>query len=132
MKAGSYFLVATLIVVGLFLTASPASAWNDAMPHYGNGGCSSHMLNPTHVGHASFRFYLCKASSQATSWTAYLTNKQSGITLSGCGVTSITVPDNGISTFDCTVPTGVYTATISYTVPGSSPFPHVDVYYVSP
>ena len=132
MKSGSYFLFATLMVVGLFLTSSPASAWSDAMPHYGKGGCGSHMQNPTHVGTSPYTFYLCKATSQATSWTAFLTNKVTGITLSNCGVTKQLVPTNGISTFRCSVPPGAYIATISYTVSGSPPFPAVDYYYVSP
>ena len=132
MKSGSYFLVATLMIVGLLLTSNPALAWPDAMPHFGDGGCLSHMRNPTHVGKSPYKFYLCKANSQSISWTAYIRNKVTGFKPSNCGVTNQQVPANGISTFTCSVPAGAYTATISYTVSGSQPFPVVDSYYVSP
>lgn len=130
MKACRYLLFAGLMVVGLLFYADPALAWNDTMPHFGNGGCSSHMVNPTHVGTSSYTFYMCVANSQADTWTAYLTNKVTGVRLTNCGLPLQAV--NGDATFQCTVPSGIYTATISYTVPGSSPFPHTDAYYVSP
>jgi hypothetical protein len=131
MKASTYLLLVGLVVVNLLLTDSSVSA-ADNMPHYGAGGCGNHMTNPTHTTAGSYTFYLCRGTSGATVWTAYLTNSVTGVKLSGCGVTNQAVPGGGQSTFSCIVPAGSYTATIKYTVPGSSPYPHVDFYYLSP
>ena len=132
MKPSTILLFVTLMIVGVVLTASPGSAFSDNMPHYGSGGCTNHMVNPTHVTSGQYTYYLCRGTSGATMWTAYLTNSVTGIKVQNCGVTNQDVPAGGISTFQCTIPQGSYTATISYTVPGSHPFPHVDYYYICP
>src|SRR5437773_5782307 len=91
MKAGGYFLVAILmaVVASFFLTASPASAFNnDAMPHYGNTNpCSAggHMVNGTHTGAGDYTFRLCKAYSTASRWKAQLINVVTLVPLPNCG-----------------------------------------------
>jgi hypothetical protein len=130
MRTGRFFLPAALMVAGLLTIGGTASAFSDSMPHYGNGNCNSHMVNPTHTTNNSYTFYVCQGTSGATYWTAYLTNRVTGVKL-GCGINNQPVPPQGYATFICTVPAGTYTATISYTVPGNS-FVHTDAYYISP
>jgi hypothetical protein len=131
MRTGGLFLSASLTLTGLLLMGGTGSAFSDSMPHYGNGGCSSHMVNPTHTTASPYTFYVCQGTSGATNWTTYLTNRVTGVKVSGCGFTNHAVPAPGYETFVCTVPAGTYTATISYTVPGNS-FVHTDSYYISP
>src|SRR5712692_6836599 len=112
MKSGSYFLVATLMVVGLFLTSSPASAWPDAMPHYGSSSspCSSsvHMVNGTHTGTA-YTFTLCRAASNADSWKAQLINAVTLVPLASCGLPNQQAVSE--KKFSCTdIPAGTYLA----------------------
>jgi hypothetical protein len=131
MRTGGLFLPAALMLTVILVMSGAASAFSDAMPHYGNGGCASHMVNPTHTTAAPYIFYVCQGTSGATYWTTYLTNRVTGVKLAGCGFTNQQVPAQGYATFNCTVPAGTYTATISYTVPGNS-FVHLDAYYISP
>lgn len=131
MKRRAHLQSAVLTIVAFLVCAATVSAWSDSMPHYGNGGCGGHMTNGTHVG-TGYTFYICKAASQATYWTAFLTNRTNGVKLSNCGITNQPVPSSGVASFNCTgIPSGFYTATISYTVPGNS-FAHVDSYYIAP
>lgn len=135
MKAGSYFLVATLmaVVVSLFLTASPASA-SDTMPHYGNTSpCNGgHMVNGTHTGAGNYTFRLCKALSTAVSWKAQLINVVTLMPLPNCGLPEqATTPEK---TFTCTttqIPAGTYLASITYKIPGGT-FTHSHSYYIKP
>jgi hypothetical protein len=138
MKAGSYFLVATFmaVVVTLFLTASPASAWPDnTMPHFGkttppNTCANDHMINGQRIG-AAYTFMLCKANSQANNWAAFI-KRVNGPTI--CSVPMQAVPPSGTRTFPCSpIPAGTYTATILYTVPGdNTQYSQTDQYYLAP
>ena len=134
MRKGSYFLVATLMVVGLLLTAGTASAWpNSTMPHFGKSqtDCSEdHMIPGTHVG-ASYTFVLCKANSQANTWGASI-KKIGGSTV--CSLSMQAVPADGKKLLPCSgIPTGTYTATIWYTVPGdSTEYTQTDQFYFAP
>ena len=138
MKAGSYFLVATLMaaVVTLFLTANPASAWNDTMPHYGNTSpCinGGHMVNGTHTGTGSYTFRLCRALSTATRWKAQLINVVTLVPLTNCGLPNEATQNQ--RDFTCTaiqIPAGTYLASITYTVPGGGPYAHAHFYYIKP
>lgn len=132
MKAGSYCLVATLMIVGLFLTVRPASA-TDPMPHYGNANpCDSHMVNGTHTGTGQYTFRLCKHSSTAATWKAQLINVVTLVPLTTC-----VLPWQATQvekTFTCTgaqIPAGTYLASITYTVPGGT-FTHAHSYYIKP
>lgn len=135
MKIGSSFLIATLMVVGLLVTAGPASAWSDSMPHYGDSTCTTHMppgSSGQHLG-TSYTFTMCRANSTADTWGASIIKK--GITSTTiCSVAMHSVPVNGIDSFPCSpIPTGVYTAVIQYTVPGDqTPYTHTDGYYYAP
>jgi hypothetical protein len=138
MKAGSYFLVATLIAVvaSLFLTASPAEAFGgDTMPHYGNTSpCSNggHMVNGTHTGTGSYQFRVCKALSTATRWKAQLINVVTLVPLPNCGYPEEDTTPERI--FNCTalqIPAGTYLASITYKVQGN-PFTHAHYYYIKP
>ena len=136
MKTGSYFLVAIFmaVVVTLFLTANPASAW-DTMPHYGNANpCTSggHMVNGTHTGAGSYTFRLCRGNSTAATWRAQLINVVTLVPLTTCVLPwQATQPE---TTFTCTgpsIPAGTYLASITYTIPGGT-FTHAHSYYIKP
>jgi len=131
-------LVAILmaVVVNFFLSASPASAFNnDTMPHYGDANpCSNggHMVNNTHTGTGSYTFRLCKAFSNAQYWKAQLIDVVTLIPLTTCGLAKeVTINDK---TFTCAanaIPTGTYLASLTYWIPGSNPT-HAHYYYVKP
>ena len=138
MKAGSFFLVAILmaVVVSFFLTASPASAFNnDAMPHYGDANpCSNggHMVNNTHVGAGSYTFRLCRAYSQAIKWRAQLIDVVTLVPLTTCSLAWENAQTE--RTFTCTaaqIPAGTYLASITYTITGATPT-HAHYYFVKP
>ena len=134
MKASAYLLVVGLMVVGFLLSASPVLAFpSDAMPHYGKSqtNCSQdHMVTGTRVG-TSYTFVLCKANSQANTWGASIT-KKNGPTI--CSLAIQPVPGSGYTLVPCpSIPTGIYTATIWYTVPGdSTQYSQTDQYWYAP
>ena len=138
MKAGSYFLITTLmaVVVTLFLTANPDSASaSDTMPHYGTttSACSNHMVSGTHTGAGPFTFRLCKALSNANYWKAQLINVQTLVPLTNCGLPNEATQNQ--RDFTCTaiqIPAGTYLASITYTVPGGGPYAHAHFYYIKP
>src|SRR5688572_27058703 len=127
MGIGRSHLAATIIVLALSSTPTIASAWSDSMPHYGStSACSTHMTT-TNLGTAPVTrtFYLCKANSQATSWSAAILNS-SGNALPNCGLNNVPVATNQ---FTCSnIPKGYYRGYIYYWVPGNS-FPHTESYY---
>jgi hypothetical protein len=134
MKASTYLLLAGLMVVGFLLSAGPVSAWPDStMPHYGKSqtDCSQdHMVSGTHVG-TSYTFVLCKANSTADKWGASIT-KKNGPTI--CSLAMEPVPSSGYKLVRCTsIPTGIYTTTIWYTVPGdATQYSQTDQYWYAP
>jgi hypothetical protein len=76
MKTGTFFLLASLMLVGLLLAAGSAAAWSGTDAHFAtSGNCASHVTEPTHtfVG-SSFTFNLCRANSQATKWRVQMLN----------------------------------------------------------
>lgn len=134
MKASTYLLSAGLMVVGLLLTADPSSAqWSDSMPHYGSdSSCTAHMVKGTHLG-TNYTFTMCRALSSADTWGAsIIKNGTTPTTI--CFVDLHQVPTSGVDSVPCSpIPSGVYTAVITYTVPGdSTKYNHTDQYYYAP
>jgi hypothetical protein len=76
MKTGTYFLLASLMLLGLLLAAGSAAAWSGTDAHYATtNSCNTHVTEPTQtfVG-GSFTFNLCQANSQATKWRVQMLN----------------------------------------------------------
>lgn len=135
MKTSSYLLFAGLMVVGLLLTAGPASAWDDAMAHndFGSGtaslgNCTSHMPPQQNLGSNPVTFKLCGANSGATDWSLEIRRNVSPYPLvAGCSWAKRPVAQ---STFPCSViQVGEYRAIIKYWV-NSTSFPHTEVKFV--
>ena len=139
MKTSSYLLFAGLMVVGLLLTAGPASAtWPDAMAHNdiasgstssSPGQCTLHMIDPTNLGTPNpVWFKLCVANSGATEWSLEIRKDVSPFPLvTGCSWSRRSISQ---STFSCSITTaGKYRANIVYYVNGN-PFPHTDKVFV--
>ena len=76
MKTGTYFLLASLMLVGLLLAAGSAAALSGTFPHYATAGnCANHVTEPTHTfTGGSFTFILCQGNSQATKWRVQMLN----------------------------------------------------------
>ena len=141
MKSGSYCLVITLMVVGLFLASSPASM-ADSMPHYATSSSSCpnyvHMVTGTHTG-ANPTFRLCIGSSNANYWQVSLKNPVTLQIAPNCQLPYQQAADN--ATFTCTVsaagtpgtlPPGTWLASITYWIPGGGPITHAHYFYVAP
>ena len=143
MKTGTYFLVASLMLLGgLLLTANPTlAAWADPSMPYNNqdsgststspGLCSdtSHMDDPTQLGSPVPVFKLCKANSGATQWYLEI-KKDFAPFLLVCSWPMVNVADQStFSSPSCTIPTtGYYRAIIWYGVnnDGTTPKSHID------
>jgi hypothetical protein len=76
MRSGTYFLIASLMLVGLLLAAGPAAAWSGTDAHYAtDSSCNIHVTTPTQTFQGgSFTFNLCQANSQATKWRVQMLN----------------------------------------------------------
>jgi hypothetical protein len=133
MKTGTHFILTTLVLVGVLLTASPGLALpNDGMPHNdinsGNtstspGQCTSHMSDPTQLGAPVPVFKLCHNNSGTQLWSLEIRSDVSpNLLVSGCSWGTGQTPTIGVSTTtfsspSCTIPTsGYYRAIIKYCV----------------
>lgn len=144
MKSGSYCLVTALMVVGLFLTSSPASR-ADSMPHYtGNNSCSGnylHMVDRTRTG-TNPTFMVCVDGSNATFWKASLKNPTTLQIVDNCQLLYQQTPQppspTNSATFSCggpppgTIPSGTWLASITYWITGGGPITHAHLFYVAP
>ena len=129
MKINMRLSVAGLFVVCFFLSANPAAAFSDNMPHIGQTStCAAHLLNGTHVG-TNYTFRLCVGTSQATTWSWTVVRRSDGLVLP-CSISNQPV---SVNTLQCTgIPGGQYSVTVAYTV-GTSPGPtHSDSWYLAP
>jgi hypothetical protein len=129
MKISMRLSFAGLFVLCFFLSASPAPAFSDNMPHIGQtSACAAHLPNLTHVG-ANYTFRLCVGTSQATTWSWTVVRKSDGLVLP-CSIADQPVT---VNTLQCTgIPSGQYSVTVAYKV-GTSPGPtHADCWYLAP
>jgi len=124
-------MVAILMVVGLLLTAGPASAWGDtSMPHFGRDvACSDHMVNPTSLGSPGLKtFYLCKLNSGATQWSFTIVRNS----VPPVNVCTMSYRDaTATLAYQCpnSLNSGSYKGTISYYINGSPFVGHADYWW---
>jgi hypothetical protein len=136
MKTSSYLSFAGLMVVGVLLTTSCASAqFSDAMAHNDSGSgtatlgnCTLHMPSQQYLKPNPVTFKLCVGYSGATEWSLEIRKNTSPYQLvTGCSWSRRSVSQ---STFQCNITqTGNYRANIMYYVNGN-PFPHTDKVFV--
>ena len=124
-KTRTYFLVACLMLVGLFFMTDPAAAI-DTSTHSENSTCTTHL--PATITGPNFTFTFCQAGSAATSWSAEIRNSANGL-IATCNPnplawTSIPPPNQQIV---CTnLPFGTIKTKVFWYVGGSPLMDHPD------
>jgi len=119
------FLAMSILVSCLLISASPAIAWSDTIPHYATGtSCTTHVNTPyQNFTVSTYTFSLCPAASQATSMYADVYNLNM-VWL--CGGSSNGNPPPPISVTCNNIPLGTVTATVSWYVGPSPQMSHAD------